>query len=344
MKQKRIVPDTIAKCQLFFPTGIIRIPIYKYSCQITITQLDAGKYNMRTTKTIPCDVEAIYPEASMTPATLRPMGTLAHEWLVNVLPRGPKFGLPSLDAYTYSWVQAANYVVAGSPGTGAASLMLTLAENFSASGGHVIWIGVTEDLGRISEQLMFKIAGLELAAAGTHVQLDAIAQVKLAYAHEQIGKLWIDFCNVEDCGDAEVEQEFLASVSSFKPTLIVVDESIFDEATLNPLEVLVRQTHAMHMVDELRRTNPMSSVLWQVPMVNDVAVGMPRQRPSLDTLPDAANRIKPEVVLLTYRNSGSESKHNAELIVAFNAYGPTGTVPMIFDSKYSTWHELDAAA
>lgn len=338
------MPDTIAKCQHFFQKEIMQLPLYKYSCQITITQLDAGKYNMRTTETMPYDVEANYPDASSTPVTLSPVGTLAQEWLVNVLPPGLQFGLPSLDAYTYSWVPAANYVVAGSPCTGAASLILTLAENFATHGGHVIWIGITEDLARMCEQLMFKIAGLELAAAGTHVQLDAIAQVKLAYAREQIGKLWIDFCNVEDCGDAELEQEFLASVSTFKPTLIVVDESVFDEVTLDPFEVLVRQTHALHMVNELRRTNPMSSLIWHFPMVNDVAVGMPRQRPSLDTLPDAANRIKPEVVLLTHRNSGSESKHNAELIVAFNAYGPTGTVPMIFDSKYSTWHELDAAA
>ncbi|WP_426115958.1 hypothetical protein [Massilia sp. PWRC2] len=277
----------------------------------------------------------------MTPLTLRPMGTLAHEWLVNVLPPGRKFGLPSLDAYTYSWVPAANYVVAGSPCTGAASLILTLAENFATHGGHVIWIGITEDLARMCEQLTFKIAGLDLADAGARVQLDVFAHIKLAYAREQIGKMWIDFCNVEDCGDTDVEREFIASVSSFKPTLIVVDESIFDEVTLNPFEVLVRQTHARRMVEELRGTNPTSSVLWHLPMRDGVASSITMQRPSLDDLPDAVSIIKPEVVLFTNRDSGS---NNAELIVATNAYGTTGTVPMNFDAKRSTWREIDIAA
>ena len=32
-----------------------------------------------------------------------------------------------------------------------------------------------------------------------------------------------------------------------------------------------------------------------------------------------------------------KSQHNAELIVAANAFGTTGIVPMAYDSKYSTW-------
>lgn len=337
MKQECIVPDAITKCQHFFQIGIMQLAVDKYSCRITITQLDAGKYNMRTTKTTPCDVEAIYPEASMTPLTLRPMGTLAHEWLVNVLPHGRKFGLPSLDAYTYSWVPAANYVVAGSPCTGTASLILTLAENFANHGGHVIWIGITEDLARMCEQLTFKIAGLELASPGTRVQLDAIAQIKLAYAREQIGKLWIDFCNVEDCGDAEVELEFLASVSSFKPTLIVVDESIFDEATLDPFEVLVRHTHAMHMVDELRRTSPMSSVLWQVPVANSIDTNFD-SAPTLRNLSQLTIVTMADVVIVTHVDINA----GAELVVLKNEFGSTGTIPLNYCHALSTWSERDA--
>lgn len=96
------------------------------------------------------------------------------------------------------------------------------------------------------------------------------------------------------------------------------------------------------MVNELRTTNPFSSVVWHLPMSRPES--RIRQRPSLDDLPDAASAINPDVVLLTHRNDGSESKHTAELIVAANAYGPIGTVPMIFDPKRSTWHEFDDAA
>jgi hypothetical protein len=210
--------------------------------------------------------------------TRKPIGLLAQEWLARYLPPKIAFGLP-LNARPEHWEPQTNYVIAGTQTTDTDAMTLTLAQQFASSGGHVIWVGITDDLHRMSEQLMFKLAGLELPAAGASVQLDAIVQCKLMYAHEQIGKLWIDFCNVDDCGDDDVEQEFLASVSSFKPTLIVVDESIFDDVTPNPFEVLVRQTHALRMVEELRQTNPMSTVLWHLPMSN--IVNNSAQLPSL---------------------------------------------------------------
>lgn len=200
-----------------------------------------------------------------TPATSSPLAERAREWLAKYLPSKIPFKLP-FDAHLEHWEPQANYVIRSTRTSDTEALTLSLAQQFASDGGHVIWMGTTEDLHRISVQLTFKIAGIELPAAGTSVELDAIEQCKLGYAHEQIGKLWIDFCNVDDCGDADIEQEFLASVSSFKPTLIVVDESIFDDVTLNPFEVLVRQTHALRMVEELRGTNPMGSVLWHLPM------------------------------------------------------------------------------
>lgn len=253
-------------------------------------------------------------------------------------------GMPSLVTYLGNWHTDANYVIAGRPDTGAEALALTLAERFAAHGGHVIWIGVTDDLERICEHLMFMKAGIELDLTGAPVQLDAITKILLSCARDKVRNMSAFLCNVDECGDIDLEQKFLASVSSFEPTLIVVEESIFAETTLNAVEVLGRQTHARRMVDELRRTNPMSSVLWRLSMSNATDVEQTKQCPSLNELSDAANSIKPDVVLFTHRNSGSESKHSAELIVAANAFGPTGTVPMIFDSKSLTWHELDAAA
>ena len=116
----------------------------------------------------------------------------------------------------------------------------------------------------LCQKLLFKIAGLELPEAAAQIELDAFARFKLKYAHEQISRMWIDVCNLDDCGDIDTEQGFLASVSSFKPTLIVVDKSVSDESSHDPFRVLVRQADALRMVAELRKVNPMSSVLWQV--------------------------------------------------------------------------------
>ena len=155
-----------------------------------------------------------------------------------------------------------NYVIPNTSAVGADLFSVTLAEEFARAGGHVIWIGTTEDLHRMSEQLMFKIAGLEIPSEGTEVQLDVIKYLDLIDARAEMMKMWIDFCNVEDCGDMAVEQGFVASMSSFKPTLIVVASSIFDDKTLDPFEFLIRNTSGLHMVKQLRETNPICNILW----------------------------------------------------------------------------------
>ena len=298
---------------------------------------------MNVSNNIPANI-AVEENNESTALKNQPFSTLVRKWLVKHLPAKVQLGVPSLDHHLENWEPGASYVVAGKLATGAGSMALTLAENFATSGGHLIWIGITDDLHRMYEQLMFKNAGLVLAAAGSTVPIDAVAQFKLKYAHEQLGKMWIDFCNVEECGNADVEQEFLASVASFKPTLIVVDESIFDETTLDPFEILVRQTHALHMVKELRRTNPMSSVLWHLPMRVAVDDGVSNQRPTLDDLTSAASSIKPDVVMLVHACDELKSQHNAEVIVAANAFGSTGIVPMAFDPIHCTWHDLANSA
>ena len=212
------------------------------------------------------------------------ISVLARAWLSKRLPAEIQFDPKPFGDYLGYWQARSNYLIAGTRNSWSYELALALASSFAAAGGHLIWIGTTQARAALCERLMFKIAGLELAAPGSTVQLDAAAQFKLKYAHEQVGKMWIDYCNVEECGDADIEQEFLASVASFKQTLIVVDESIFDEATLDPFESLVRQTHALHMINELRGTNPMSSVLWHLPMLAAVDDGVTKQRPTLDDL------------------------------------------------------------
>jgi hypothetical protein len=195
------------------------------------------------------------------PSLPLPLAVQASEWLAKYLPSKISLRLPS-NAHLERSEPETNYVIGSTHNSDADALTLTLAQQFAGDGGHVIWIGTTRDLQRMSEQLMFKIAGLELPAEGTKVQLGVLEYLDLMDARAEMMNMWIDFCNVEDCGDTALEQEFVASMSSFKPTLIVVDASIFDEAALNPFDALVRQTYGLHMVNELRGTNPASSVLW----------------------------------------------------------------------------------
>jgi hypothetical protein len=163
-----------------------------------------------------------------------------------------------------------NYVLPTTSTIDAGMLSVTIAEEFARAGGHVIWIGTTRDLYRMSERLMFKIAGLASPSDDTEVRLDIIAHLNLIDARAEMMTMWIDFCNVEDCGDVALEQEFVAAMSTFKPTLIVVDPSITDDRNSDPFEFLIRNTYGIHMVERLQEANPESSVLWASSSVQSV--------------------------------------------------------------------------
>jgi len=190
------------------------------------------------------------------------VGRYANDWLSDWLPKKICLIKGSLDSPPQYFEAGQDYMNHNEAGAEADILAVTLAEEFVRAGGHVIWIGTTRDLYRMSEQLMFKIAGLDLPADGAEVQLDVFEYVSLVDARAEMMNMWIDFCNVEDCGDVNLEQEFITSMSSFKPTLIVVDPSIFHGTALDPFAALVRQTYGRHMVEKLRTTNPTSFVLW----------------------------------------------------------------------------------
>ena len=200
------------------------------------------------------------PAAAQTKTTN--VGRYANDWLSDWLPKKVCLSKGSLDSLPQYFEAGQDYMNHNEAGADADKLAVTLAEKFVRAGGHVIWIGTTRDLYRMSEQLMFKIAGLDLPANGAEVQLDVFEYVNLVDARAEMMNMWIDFCNVEDCGDLNLEHEFITSMSSFKPTLIVVDASIFDDTALDLFAALVRQTYGRHMVEKLRSTNPTSSVLW----------------------------------------------------------------------------------
>lgn len=201
--------------------------------------------------------------------------TYANGWLSNWLPKTVCLSGDSLDSPHQNFEAAQDYVIHGTSPIDEGMLAITLAEKFARAGGHVIWVGTTSDLYRMSDELLFKIAGLELPTEGTEVQFDVIKYLDLMDARAEMMNMWIDFCNVEDCGDMAVEQDFVASMSSFKPTLIVVASSIFDDQTLDAFEFLIRNTSGLQMVKHLRETNPICNILWPSSVANSTLTTLP---------------------------------------------------------------------
>lgn len=269
--------------------------------------------------------------------THRPFWMVARDILAKFK---PSFGLPSLDHHIYGWKRSANIIVAGRHGTGASSLALTLAENFASNIGPVIWIGCGDDLRPICERLIFRDAGLEIGNSHTVICLDDAGKQAANKAYLRIIELPIEFCNIDQCVDAALEQKFLAAVTSDKPSLIVVEPSVFDEAGLNPFEVLTRRCLLFRMISELKLSNPDWRVLWQLPVTSDEDLG-DSQILTIDHLDEPTIVGSADVIMFTHFTADASSPTNAELIIVKNCFGSVGTIPLQYEAALSTWRECD---
>jgi replicative DNA helicase len=264
----------------------------------------------------------------------RPFWMLARDWLAMFKP--PEFGLRSLDLSLYGWKQHANIVIAGRPGTGTADLAMTLAEAFATNHGEVVWLGLKDDLRGMCERMIFRDAAIEISASGTVILDDADRQ-KVATAHKRIVELPIHLCDVDQCDGSAVELEFLTAVTSDRPKLIVIDESVFHDFDLNPFDALVRRVNLFRMPDELHKSNRDWRVLWQVPVANSLDTDFDKA-PTLADLSEPTVAATANVVMITHMGIDASS----ELVVLKNDFGSTGTIPLNYCQALSTWSERDA--
>lgn len=277
--------------------------------------------------------EAQQPKLVETTNVRRPLGVAACEWLAKFKP--PSTGLASLDFHLYGWKNRSNIVVSGRIGTGSANLALTLAEDFATHRGQVIWLGLKDDFLGICERMIFRDASIEISASNT-VILDDAGRAKVGAAYRRIEELTINFCDVDQCDGSAVEQEFLTTVTSDRPTLIVIEESVFDDFDLSPFDVLVRRTNLFRMLGELKKSNQDWRVLWQVPVANSLDTDFDKA-PTLLDVSEPSAAIMANVVMVTHADIGAGS----EVMILKNDFGSTGTIPLNYMHALSTWRERD---
>jgi hypothetical protein len=280
-------------------------------------------------------VHTLHPAEDQEHPAKRPFWMVAKDILAKFKP--PAFGLPSLDRYIYGWKRGANIVVSGRLGMAASDLTLTLAEHFASHAGPVIWIGVNNDHRSITERLLLREACIERYDSSTVIFLDDAGRLALTAASDKLDTLRLEFCDIDDCGDEHMEQEFLTRVTSDLPTLIVVEPSAFGDSSLDPFEVLVRRKNVFRMVGELKQSNRDWRVLWQLPVAGDSADSCPTIL-DLDepTVTDAA-----DVIMFAHRQP-EQSALDAELVIVKNDFGSTtATIPMQYDAAFSSWREVN---
>jgi replicative DNA helicase len=252
-------------------------------------------------------------------------------------------GIPSLDAYIGGWQPGKNYVIAGAPNMGLSALALTLGETFAAGGGQLIWIGNYDDLRFVAQRITLRMAGIKRPECFSFADFDDNTVIDaFNRAFRRICTLAIDLCDISQCDDGALEQKFLAEVATDRPTWIVVDQSMFDESDMHGLEAHTRRRNLARVIRKLQATNPVSSVLWQIQLAG-FTDGRRSARPSLSHIIESVNLENAEVIMFTHReriaDDGFGSKNQAELIIAKNDFGSTGTIPMLYESDLSEWRE-----
>lgn len=263
----------------------------------------------------------------------RPFWMVATDILAEFKP--PGFGLRSLDLSLYGWKQHANIVIAGRPGTGTADLAMTLAEDFATNHGEVIWLGLKDDLRGMCERMIFRDAAIEVSASGT-VILDDAGRKNVGTAYQRMVELPIHLCDVDQCDGSAVELEFLTAVTSDRPTLIVIDESVFHDFDLNPFGILVRRTNLFRMLGELKKMNRDWRILWQVPVANSLDTDFDKA-PKLLDLSEPTVAATANVVMVTHTGTDADSM----VVIVKNDFGSTGTIPLNYMPALSSWSERD---
>ena len=251
-------------------------------------------------------------------------------------------GIQSLDALIGGWKPACNYVVAGGPAMGMPALTITMAYAFAQAGGKLIWIGHYEDLHQASLKFVLRQAGIKHCESFDFVGIEEHEFEPWRQAHRRVCSRDIDLFDIDDYGNEEIERKFFSQIETYKPTWIVIEPSIFDRAEKSTAEFDESCRRLNLLLGRIQKTNPNSSVLWQLNLPGRID-GRNASRPVLDDIMDPVQIENAEVVMLTYRKHADNSNPilhgQAELIIAKNDFGDTGSIDMIYESDLSTWRE-----
>jgi hypothetical protein len=197
----------------------------------------------------------VNPSTAPTP-TLAP---LVRKWLAEFSPR-----VIDINQHFAEYLHHAHQVLGPSSSTDLdypTDHIFEPVESYCNKGGHVIWLGLREELPFISERLILTAAKMAHHMPGQSLVIDLGTRMKLLTAREKVTKMWFDFCALDDANDDVVVQDFLSSVASFHPTLIVISNAVLAELE-HPLDQLIRDTLRQSIQAKLIQANPNSTLVY----------------------------------------------------------------------------------
>lgn len=262
------------------------------------------------------------------------IGMRCREWLKEFV--APPIALPSVHIYLNGWKKHHEYIIAGHEAASVESMIRTLVQPFAESHGQVVWIGTNADFKSACERMIFNKAGIPIPLDGV-LKLDLAYQDLVNEAYGECCKWPIHLLNIDECGDGSAEQKFFNEVSYDRPTLIVVEPSIFDDVGADPLTILTRRVHLHRMIAELTTTIPDWRILWNLPLKEPSHSQL--GTPALTDILEEEIVSQAHAVLLTHPLMCSWMSAVAHLIVAKNSAGRTGTIELRYAPAFSSWTE-----
>jgi replicative DNA helicase len=267
------------------------------------------------------------------------IGLRCREWLKDFIP--PLIALPSVDDFLHGWKRHREYIVAGHHAAGVASIVRTLVQPFAATQGQIIWIGTNASLRAACERMVFTEAGIPIPFDGI-LKFDMVYQDLVNAAHEECCKWQIQLLNIDECGDVQAEQKFFNELSHNKPTLIVVEPDVFEDVDADAFRILTRRVHLGRMIEQLKCAIPDWRILWNLPLKDPANTKF--DEPVLADIAEDEILSRAHAVLFACPLRYSWRSSNANLIVAKNNSGRTGTIELQYAPAFSRWSESTPVA
>lgn len=248
-------------------------------------------------------------------------------------------GLPSLDRIV-ALRPGQLVIVAARPSVGKSTLALNIARQVAGKGHQVVVVSLEMTAAELGERLLSQAASIPLHSITEGRMTDA-SWVKAGQASPHLAGLPLLIDDAAKMG--------LAGIRSYaqrtRPALLIVDYL----QLIDPPRAESRQTEVAAISRGLKLiAKDAGCVVMACAQLNRSADHRADKKPTLSDLRDSgAIEQDADTVLLLHREATDDDRsarfHEAQLIVAKQRSGPTGTVHLGFDGEHSRFVELAPA-
>lgn len=266
------------------------------------------------------------------PMPRRSIQAIAEEAIAHLIP--PKTPFAELDSHVYGWKRHHEYIIAGRDTRVPRDLASTIAEHFAETSGKVVLIGEISSLSRTCTSMFFRRAEIPMGPVDSY----AIEPEKRAFLNrsmEEIFNLPIDLLDIDRCGDAVHDDQFITDVTSDRPLLIVVDPSTLEDTGEGPFVTLIRRVHLFHMIEELKKTNENWRILWNLPLPLKLSTDWDSV-PSVDDLEEKEILERATAIIFPHLQQVDDEPLKSTLVIAKNS-GSTGTIDAQYVPALALW-------